>query len=119
MTTFEALHQLPFRKLSNDEKMILREIGNFYLTKNKNSYNECCKELDKLGIKNIIFNRNVINIDLECPGLLIGSKGENIKKLKTYLIHFLNETIEINFYENKINSFLYPVDYSSNYDDLF
>jgi hypothetical protein len=126
------------------EKGVIREIGYFYLDKNnpdidneetdKNKivanyykmYEECYKELKMLGITQLkhypyspMFDDkyDIIEIHLSRPGLLIGEKGNNFSNLNNYLNDKLHIKFKIKIIENRLNDYLYPINYSEDMDE--
>src|SRR5688572_16565788 len=64
---------------------IAKKIGEYYLQKNNQDYDEAGLELLKLGITQISISDTEITIEVARPGLLIGKRAENIDKLTKYL----------------------------------
>jgi ribosomal protein S3 len=66
-------------------KIVLSEIGYYYLELNKWNKEKTKKTLDNLKITNISINNKNISIKLARPGLLIGLHGKNIDNLNLYI----------------------------------
>jgi ribosomal protein S3 len=72
--------------MSDTEKQIAADIGEFYLQKNNADYEATRKEIKDIGFDNIaVISPNKIKITVRRPGLFIGKRNKNIVKLETYL----------------------------------
>ena len=91
---------------------ILSLIGYFYFGKNNQDVKKTNEEIESLKIRKIDFDKNILTISLERPGLLIGMKGQNIDNLKTYLQKQLKKYIQINIVEDNSLSNLYDYQYT-------
>ena len=82
-------------RLTEEEKKIIIQIGQFYLKKNDGDHDKTVKELTSLGIRRISLKSQhfckfcttgeAVEITLFCPGILIGKKGKNIENLEAFL----------------------------------
>ena len=61
------------------------KLGDYYLKKYCNDYEEAEKELRRLEITRTSYANGIYTITLRRPGLLIGCKGTNIYDLEDYL----------------------------------
>jgi predicted metal-dependent RNase len=113
-----------YRKMTDIEKNIAREIGYYYLDKYMpefdeidlyhSAYDKANKDISLLQITAIEFNEeeNIVYIKLHRPGVLIGERGNNIDGITNKLKKEINPTIEIKIIEDKLNDNLYVHDYS-------
>lgn len=102
---------------TEEEKMILCNIGHFYvhkyIEKNKDgnlekAYKDAYDELKILNIKRIIVKENTIILYTNRPGILIGAKGSNIEALEHYLENNkINKKIKI--VEERLDDHLFPM----------
>jgi hypothetical protein len=67
------------------EMELYKSIGQFYVIKSGGDYKKAREAIAVLGISDIITAYDVVIIKTARPGLLIGSKGENIEALSKHL----------------------------------
>jgi ribosomal protein S3 len=92
---------MKLESISETEKIILKEIAWYF----KNN-------IDKLGIKKLVFEEDTIHILLSRPGLLIGRKGEDINNLSEILKKKLNnQNLKLHIEESLIDNYL--IDYTN------
>jgi hypothetical protein len=124
---------MEYRKMTDIERNIAREIGYYYLDKYMpkfddnafpltpeqielyhSAYDKANKDISLLQITAIEFNEeeNIVYIKLHRPGVLIGERGNNIDGITNKLKKEINPTIEIKIIEDKLNDNLYVHDYS-------
>ena len=101
------------RKSTEKYREVARLIGEYYLEKQdlsiKERYVKAREEILSLGITEIKTKDITIIITLQRPGLLIGRRGENIEKLKTFISsRTLYKNIEIK--EDNIICWCVPYD---------
>lgn len=100
-----------FSKLSTIEKRALSVIRYSYLSE----YNEkeVCKAISDLGVHQIKvkkrFGKYTVFIQLDRPGLLIGSKGVRINKLKEKMEEEFHHKVTIIVEESQIGEWLSPI----------
>ena len=105
-------------KKENEDRKIAQWIGSYYLGKNNSDYKKTFEDLTVLGITRIEHKNSTIIITLQRCGLLIGRRGENIEQLQKFLFSKTKYT-KLNIKEDKIISWLIPIDYSNDYlDDI-
>lgn len=64
---------------------VCKKIGEFYLNKNEGDYEKAQREVQNLGISEVIATGDSVLIKLSRPGLFIGKRGENMDKLGAFL----------------------------------
>jgi len=96
---------------------VAQMIGDFYLDKNKGSYEEATKEIMQLGITQLKVMGDNISITLMRPGLLIGRKGVVIDSFRAYLHLHLNPDVKLDIIEEKVLGWLIPYE-PYNDDDI-
>lgn len=72
-------------KISEFQKQIARQIGEFYLHINNGDYKKTEQVLADLRVSNIDVHNNVVSIYTARPGLIIGKRGTNISDLEKWL----------------------------------
>jgi ribosomal protein S3 len=85
-----------------------RMIGEFYLIKNRGDYKKTSEEIATIQITGVDYNCRVLRIVTGRPGLIIGRRGENIDKLKEYVLKQIGEIFELKIIEDKVIPYLYP-----------
>ena len=115
-------------KLTDKEKEIARIIGNYYLGQFNNDYQKCYDRLTEMGIKKVEYRQaeqsvfknddiiSTVYVTLSRPGLLIGKYGKTIADITEQLSLTFKETIKIHIIEDELDDFLYPIDWSDDYD---
>ena len=122
-------------RYTDREEALLREFGYFCLDKYMpnfegipegtpltddqiyqyhSAYAKAQKEISMMGITRFNFNEEdgILTIQLHRPGLLIGSKGDNLEDIQKKLQRENPTLKRINIVEETLNTFLYPCDYS-------
>ena len=97
---------------TEEVKEIAYLIGQFYLTENDNDYEATTKKIQRLRINDIEILDKVVNIELSCPSIIIGKRGEDVLKLEEYLKTHGYAKLTITETKQHIEDFLIPVDYS-------
>ena len=111
------------RKKLDKVRAVARIIQDYYIEKNKaadvkETYLKAKEEIVSLGITLIVLKKNTITITLRRPGLLIGSKGENIDLLREHLKK-QNQNFTINIEEDIIQDSLIPYMADDRFEDLY
>lgn len=70
---------------SNEIKALADKIGEYYLQKNRNDVDAANEEIQRLAITDLSLDGGVVTIKTRRPGMLIGVRGDNIKKLEEAL----------------------------------
>lgn len=86
--------------LRESEKDILTEIG-YYFERN----------VDKLGIKFVKYESNVIYLILSRPGILIGKKGRDVDNIMKVFKEMFGSDVKLKMIESDIDTWLHTFEY--------
>jgi hypothetical protein len=99
-------------EISREVRDIAKKIGEFYLIKNDECYNDAADELLKLQITNIQINENIVSITTNRPGMLIGKRASNVDQLE----EFIEKKIKIIECKDNLYNYLIPVEEEASLD---
>jgi len=99
-------------RFSEETINIAKQIGEFYLEKNKGDYEKTREEIERLRIVDIVQLADTVEIKAVRVGLLIGPGGKNINQLEQYL----GQKIYIKEEKESLLDYIIPVP-EMEYDD--